>query len=181
RAAKETGMKMAVGSQMSAIKDRDERACCKIVRKDNPDRIICDNLGSEATLQQALEEIETIEGNTLQVHITIVQELTMPEGDRDFKGALDRIRHIADSVSVPVIVKEIGFGISYETAGKLAEIKISAIYISGYGGTNFARIENEGRAKKLEYFQDWGVPTAVAIVEAKKAFPGIILASGGIR
>src|SRR5690606_18650009 len=86
-----------------------------------------------------------------------------------------------DSISVPVIVKETGFGISYETAGKLAETKISAIDISGYGGTNFARIENERRAKKLEYFQDWGVPTAVAIVEAKKAFPGIILASGGIR
>src|SRR5690606_26764369 len=77
RAAKETGMAMAVGSQMSAIKDPAERASFKIVRKENPDGIIFANLGSEATLQQALEAVEIIEANALQIHLNVVQELTM--------------------------------------------------------------------------------------------------------
>ncbi len=181
RAARETGMAMAVGSQMSAIKDPSERASFKTVRKENPDGIIFSNLGSEASLEQAREAVEIIEANALQIHLNVVQELTMPEGDRNFKGALDRIQLIADSIDVPVIVKETGFGISYETAVKLAGTKISAIDVSGYGGTNFAKIENERRAKKLAYFQEWGIPTAAAIIEVRQAFPSTVLASGGIR
>lgn len=181
RTAKETGMAMAVGSQMSAIKDPSERSTFSVVRQENPDGVIFANLGSEASLEQAKVAVEILEANALQIHLNVVQELTMPEGDRDFKGALERIGLIAESLQVPVIVKETGFGISYETAVKLAGSGVSAIDVSGYGGTNFAKIENERRAKKLEYFQDWGIPTAAAIVEAKSAFPGIILASGGIR
>ncbi|WP_327078721.1 type 2 isopentenyl-diphosphate Delta-isomerase [Planococcus sp. CAU13] len=181
RAAKETGMAMAVGSQMAAIKDPSERASFEIVRKENPNGIIFSNLGSEASLQQAQEAVEIIEANALQIHLNVIQELTMPEGDRDFKGALERIQLIAESLSVPVIVKETGFGISYETALKLSGTAISAVDVSGFGGTNFAKIENERRSKKLEYFQGWGIPTAAAIVEVKKAFPGTVLASGGIR
>ena len=181
RTAKETGMAMAVGSQMSAIKDPAERASFKVVRKENPDGIIFSNLGSEASLEQAREAVEIIEANALQIHLNVVQELTMPEGDRDFKGALERIQHISESLHIPVIVKETGFGISYETALKLAKTSVSAIDVSGFGGTNFAAIENERRSKKLEYFQDWGIPTAAAIVEVRKAFPGTVLASGGIK
>ncbi|WP_372868906.1 type 2 isopentenyl-diphosphate Delta-isomerase [Planomicrobium okeanokoites] len=181
RVAKETGMAMAVGSQMSAIKDRSERPSFKVVRKENPDGIIFSNLGSEATFDQAMEAVEIIEADALQIHLNVVQELTMPEGDRDFKGALERIHRISESLPVPVIVKETGFGISYETALKLAGTKVAAIDASGYGGTNFAKIENERRAKKLDYFQDWGIPTAAAIIEVKKAFNGTVLASGGIK
>lgn len=181
RVAKETGMAMAVGSQMSAIKDPSERASFKVVRKENPEGIIISNLGSEASLEQAKEAVELIEADALQIHLNVVQELAMPEGDRDFKGALERIQHISESLQVPVIVKETGFGISYETALKLAGTKIAAIDVSGYGGTNFAKIENERRAKKLEYFQDWGIPTAAAVIEVKNAFKGIVLASGGVK
>lgn len=181
RAAKETGMAMAVGSQMSAIKDPAERASYAIVRKENPDGVIFANLGSEASLKQAQEAVDILGANALQIHLNVVQELTMPEGDRDFKGALERIGIISESLQVPVIVKETGFGISYETAMKLAGTAVSAIDVSGYGGTNFAKIENERRQKKLEYFQDWGIPTAAAIVEVGHAFPGTVLASGGIR
>jgi len=181
RAAKETGMAMAVGSQMAALKDPDERSSYKIVRKENPDGILFANLGSEATVQQAKDAVEMIEANALQIHLNVVQELTMPEGDRDFKGAIERIQQIADESVVPVIVKETGFGISRETAEQLASVNISAIDVSGYGGTNFASIENERRKRKLAYFQDWGIPTAAAIVEAQSVFDKTILASGGIR
>ncbi len=181
RVAKETGMAMAVGSQMSAIKDRSERPSFEVVRKENPEGIIFANLGSEASLDQAKEAVEIIEANALQIHLNVVQELTMPEGDRDFKGALERIQQISESLHVPVIVKETGFGISYETARQLASTKVAAIDASGYGGTNFAKIENERRAKKMDYFQEWGIPTAAAIVEVRKAFDGTVLASGGIK
>ncbi|MGK7378269.1 type 2 isopentenyl-diphosphate Delta-isomerase [Planococcus sp. 1R117A] len=180
-AAKETGIAMAVGSQMAALRDPEERASYQIVRKVNPEGFIIGNLGSEANLKQAEEAIEMIEANALQIHLNVIQELTMPEGDRDFKGALERIEEIAEKVKVPVIVKETGFGISREAAEKLASTKIAAIDVSGYGGTNFAAIENERRARKLSYFQEWGVPTAAAIIEVKKAFPQTVLASGGIQ
>jgi isopentenyl-diphosphate delta-isomerase len=181
RAARETGVAMAVGSQMAAIKDAGERASYEIVRKENPDGFIIGNLGSEATVRQAEEAIEMIGANALQIHLNVIQELTMPEGDRDFKGALERIAEIADKLAVPVIVKETGFGISREAAEKLAGTKIAAVDVSGFGGTNFAAIENERRARKLSYFQGWGVPTAAAIIEAKNVFPKTVLASGGIK
>lgn len=181
RAAKETGMAMAVGSQMAAIKNPHERASYDVVRKENPDGILFANLGSEATVQQAADAVDMIGANALQIHLNVVQELTMPEGDRDFKGALERIQSIAEKIKVPVIVKETGFGVSRETALKLAETNIAAIDVSGFGGTNFASIENERRQRKLAYFQDWGVPTAAAIVEVDSVFDRTILASGGIR
>lgn len=181
RTAKETGMAMAVGSQMSALKDRTERSSYQIVRKENPTGIIFGNLGSEATVEQAKEAIEMIEADALQIHLNVVQELTMPEGDRDFKGALDRIAQIAESVRVPVIVKETGFGISRETAELLEATNIAAIDVSGFGGTNFAAIENERRQRKLSFFHDWGVPTAAALIEVGSVSSKTLLASGGIR
>lgn len=181
RAAKETGMAMAVGSQMAALKDRNERISYEIVRKENPDGILFANLGSEATVQQAKDAVEMIGANALQIHLNVVQELTMPEGDRDFKGALERIQQIAEQVQVPVIVKETGFGISRETARLLAGAEIAAIDVSGFGGTNFAAIENERRQRKLGFFQGWGIPTAAAIVEVDSVFQKTVLASGGIQ
>lgn len=181
RAAKETGLAMAVGSQMAALKDPAERATYEIVRKENPTGFIMGNLGSEASVSQALQAVEMIGANALQIHLNVIQELTMPEGDRDFKGALERIAAIAESLHVPVIIKETGFGISREAAEKLAHTGIAAIDVGGFGGTNFASIENERRARKLSYFQDWGVPTAVSIIEVKGVFHKTVLASGGIQ
>lgn len=181
RAANETGVAMAVGSQMAALKDPDERASYEIVRKENPEGFLIGNLGSEATVRQAQDAVEMIGADALQIHLNVIQELTMPEGDRDFSGALERIAEIAARLEIPVIVKETGFGISRETAEKLAETDIAAVDVGGYGGTNFAAIENERRARKLGYFQEWGVPTAAAIVEVRSAFPRTVLASGGVQ
>lgn len=181
RAAKETGIAMAVGSQMAALKDKNERESYQVVRKENPQGIIFGNLGSEATVEQALEAVEMIEADAFQVHLNVVQELTMPEGDREFRGALERIGRIAEELDVPVIVKETGFGISQEAAEALAGTQVSAIDVSGFGGTNFASIENERRKRKLAYFEDWGIPTAAAIVECRQGYGGTVLASGGLQ
>ncbi|MFK2824226.1 type 2 isopentenyl-diphosphate Delta-isomerase [Bacillus sp. B190/17] len=181
-AAKETGMAIAVGSQMAAIKNPEERQSFAVVRKCYPDGIILANLGSEATVEQAEAAVEMIEANALQIHLNVIQELTMPEGDRSFKGALERIGRIADKLTVPVIVKETGFGLGKEAAKKLAELPVAAIDVSGFGGTNFAAVENERRQRTLSYFNSWGIPTAAAIVECKAAAKHMdIIASGGIQ
>ena len=181
-AAKEMGMAMAVGSQMSALKDSTERKSYEVVRKEYPKGIIIGNLGSEATVDQAKAAIDMIEANALQIHLNVVQELTMPEGDRDFRSALHRIEAIVQHTNVPIIVKEVGFGMSRETLLMLCSIGVSAVDIGGFGGTNFAKIENERRNRELSIFNDWGIPTAVSIVEAKESTKNVsIIGSGGIQ
>lgn len=173
---------LAVGSQMSAIKDQDEANTYKIVRKANPDGQIFANLGSEATVEQAKQAVDMLEADALQIHLNVIQELVMPEGDRDFTGALGRIDRIVNSLNVPVIVKETGFGISRESAMKLVNVGVSIIDVSGFGGTNFSKIENERRTQRLEFFNNWGIPTAASIAEVKHAVPGTsIIGSGGIQ
>lgn len=181
-AAKETGLAMAVGSQMAAIKDKSEQETYKIVRKVNPNGIIFGNLGWEATVDQAKRAVDLIEADALQIHINAIQELTMPEGDRDFCGALNRIESIVNHAGVPVIVKEVGFGMGHETVRILASIGVDAVDIGGFGGTNFAKIENERRQQKYSFFNEWGIPTPVSIVEAKSISQSItIIGSGGIN
>ncbi|KAB2338337.1 type 2 isopentenyl-diphosphate Delta-isomerase [Cytobacillus depressus] len=181
-AAKALGLAVSVGSQMSALKDPSEISSYKIVRKEYPEGLIIGNLGSEATVDQAKAAIDMIEANALQIHLNVVQELTMPEGDRDFRSALQRIEEIVRSVNVPIIVKEVGFGMSKETVSMLKSVGVAAVDVGGFGGTNFARIENERRKRELPFFNEWGIPTAVSIAEAREVSGGItIFGTGGIQ
>lgn len=181
-AARETGSAIAVGSQMAALKDPVERRTYEVVREMHPDGIIFANLGSEATVDQAMAAVDMIAANGIQIHLNVIQELTMPEGDRVFQGALQRIMEIKQRVEIPVIVKEVGFGISAETASMLASSGIHHIDIGGYGGTNFAAIENKRRTRMLPFFENWGIPTVPSLIECKAAAPEIsVIASGGIQ
>jgi isopentenyl-diphosphate Delta-isomerase len=180
--AKETGLAMAVGSQMAAIKDGNEAESYKVVRRVNPNGFIIGNLGWEATADQAKQAVDLIEANALQIHLNAIQELTMPEGDRDFKGAISRIEAIVKSVSVPVIVKEVGFGMEKETVRILASIGVRIMDVGGFGGTNFAKIENERRKQKYTFFNEWGISTPASIIEASECnLPIGIIGSGGIN
>lgn len=181
-AARETGTAMAVGSQMSAIRNKSMRGSYEIVRKVNPDGLIFANLGSEANLEQAKEAVEMIGADALQIHLNVMQELIMPEGDRDFRGMTDRISRIAEEIAVPVIVKEVGFGINRESAVRLREAGIRILDVGGAGGTNFAAIENARRSLPMEWLNDWGCRTSIALVECLGVFgDGDIIATGGIR
>ncbi|MGE6489858.1 type 2 isopentenyl-diphosphate Delta-isomerase [Paenisporosarcina sp. NPDC076898] len=182
RISREMDIPMAVGSQMAALKNPEEIATYSTVRKENPNGVIFANLGSEATVDQAKRAVDMLEANAIQIHLNVIQELTMPEGDREFSGALSRIETIVNELNVPVIVKETGFGISRETAIKLEGINVAAIDIGGFGGTNFAAIENERRQRKLSYFNDWGIPTAAALIETTSVMSTTpVIASGGIQ
>jgi isopentenyl-diphosphate delta-isomerase len=181
-AAKECHIAMAVGSQMAAVKDVNERPSFEIVRQVNPNGVIFANIGSEATVEEAKRAVDMIEANGLQIHLNVIQELTMPEGDRDFTGALARIEQIVRDVGVPVIVKEVGFGMSKETALQLANVGVTIVDVGGFGGTNFARIENKRRASMLSYFNDWGISTTASIVEVSQTVSRLsVIGSGGVR
>ena len=181
-AAKETGLAMAVGSQMSAIKDRSMRASYQIVRKMNPDGIVLANLGAEATVEQAMEAVDMISADALQIHLNVMQELLMPEGERDFQGTTERISRIAEAAGVPVIVKEVGFGIAGEAAARLKAAGIQALDVGGSGGTSFAAIENARRSRPFQALNNWGCSTAVALLECSPVFgKGSLVASGGLR
>lgn len=181
KAAATTNIPIAVGSQMAALKNKEERKTYEIVRKENPHGIIIANLGSEATIEQANMAVEMIGADALQIHLNVIQELVMPEGDRYFFGAIDRLEQIVTNVSVPVIVKEVGFGMSKETAKKLEKIGVKIIDVGGKGGTNFSAIENQRRKQALSYFDDWGIITTASIVEVKETVPNVsVISSGGV-
>ncbi|MFC0214878.1 type 2 isopentenyl-diphosphate Delta-isomerase [Paenibacillus chartarius] len=180
--AREKGMAMAVGSQMSAIKNSEVASSYRIVRKVNPSGIVFANLGSEATVEQTERAVEMIEANALQIHLNVMQELIMPEGDRDFRRMLDRIAAIVDRLNVPVIVKEVGFGIMAEGAAKLKSVGVPVVDVGGSGGTNFAAIENARRDIPLDWLNDWGHSTSCALIESVSVYGrGQVLASGGIQ
>jgi isopentenyl-diphosphate delta-isomerase len=179
--AREKKLAMAVGSQMSAIKNKEVASSYQVVRRENPSGIIFANLGSEATVEQALRAVDMIEANALQIHLNVMQELIMPEGDRSFNGMLERIAAIVNVVEVPVIVKEVGFGIMRENAQQLKNIGVQVVDVGGTGGTNFAAIENARRQNPLDFLNDWGCSTSVALLEALHVYPpGHVIASGGI-
>lgn len=181
-AAAACGLAMAVGSQMAAIKDPDVQNSYRIVRKTHPHGVLFANLGTEATVEQAQAAVDMLEANALQIHLNMMQELVMPEGDRDFTGASRRIEAIVRAVNVPVIVKEVGFGITGETAARLRELGVRFVDVGGQGGTDFSAIENNRREMPYAFlFAGWGCPTAISLLETARHYPPeSLLASGGI-
>ncbi|WP_093212259.1 type 2 isopentenyl-diphosphate Delta-isomerase [Sediminibacillus albus] len=181
-AAKETGISMSVGSQMSAIKNNEEERTYRVVRSENPNGIIFANLGSEASVEQAQRAVDMIEADALQIHLNVLQELIMPEGDRNFERMESRIEAIVNRLPVPVIIKEIGQGFSKESALRMKNVGVEYIDVAGKGGTNFSIVENRRRKTPLSSFDYWGIPTPASIKEVHSVFPECqLLASGGIR
>ncbi|MET3289536.1 UNVERIFIED_CONTAM: isopentenyl-diphosphate delta-isomerase [Brevibacillus sp. OAP136] len=181
--AREKGLAMAVGSQMAALRDPSLTKTYRIVRQVNPHGIVIANLGAECTLELAERAIAMIEADALQIHLNVMQELLMPEGDRTFEGHLESIAHIADRLSVPVIVKEVGFGMARTSIRQLVEVGVAAVDIGGSGGTNFAKIENRRNPEAYDMFDTWGLSTAQSLLEAGEInLKGTsLIASGGLR
>lgn len=183
--AKEFNIPMAVGSQTIALEDdEDARESFKIAREIiGNDGIVISNLSGQASVEQARQAIELVQGDAIQLHLNPAQELVMEEGDRDFRGIIDNIEAIIKSTDKLVIVKEVGFGISQDVAERLYNIGVRNIDISGYGGTNFIEIENlRNHACDFTELYSWGIPTAASIINCRKLPKDLnIIASGGIR
>lgn len=180
-----------VGSQRVMLENPKERETFEIVRKQAPSAFIAANIGG-AQLTGGLSAndisilIETIQADAVIVHLNVLQELTQPEGDRNFKGVVEGIGHLVSDCDLPVIVKETGAGISGQVAEKLLTLGVHAIDVAGAGGTSWARVENlrNGREKEFGPFDNWGLPTATCIQQVtslKNNYSFELIASGGIR
>lgn len=181
-AARDTGIAMAVGSQTIAVEKPECERSFKIVRKINPDGLVFANVGAYVALDGAKRAVEMIRADALQLHLNVPQELSMREGDINFKGWFNNVASLIDKAGVPVIIKEVGFGLSYEVVKRLMEIGARNFDIGGRGGTNFIAIESLRRGKNLDYLESWGITTAASLVETESFGKAeMIVATGGVR
>jgi len=182
--ARETGIFMASGSMSVGLKDPNTLDSFKVIRKLNPNGVVFANLGAEKSLEDAKRACDILDANGLQIHVNIAQEVVMPEGDRDFSAWLDNIENIVANLGLPVVVKEVGFGMSRKAIKSLLDRGVKTVDISGKGGTNFARIENFRRNldNKYDFLENYGNSTIVSLLEAQEFTDNNeILASGGVR
>ncbi|MGE5397484.1 MAG: type 2 isopentenyl-diphosphate Delta-isomerase [Chitinophagales bacterium] len=173
---------LAVGSQTIALNDPFTVSSFKVVRKVNPDGVVLANVSASTQPAEALRAVEMIEADGLQLHLNTAQELAMVEGDRCFRGLLDNIKEIMEVSPVPVIAKEVGFGISREAGQRLYDAGVRFIDVGGHGGTNFMAIELKRGGLLNPEFLSWGIPTSVSLSEISDMnFPITVIASGGIN
>ncbi len=182
-AAADKGIGLGLGSQRAMI-EKPELSETYAVKKEVPDVFLIGNIGAYQLKEYPPEKIEEMISKTeldaLAIHLNPLQELIQPEGDKNWEGVLAAIEKHADRIPVPIIFKEVGSGLSPKTILKLE--KISTYFdIAGAGGTSWSRIEYM-RGGSIEGFEEWGIPTALALLMAKHDYPdGHYIASGGIR
>ena len=190
-AAQEKGIAMGVGSQRAVIEEPSLAAGMNL-RQYAPDILLFANLGAVQLnygygISECERAVEMLKADALVLHLNPLQEALQPEGDTCFAGLLEKISEICLKLPVPVVVKEVGWGLSREAAVRLVEIGVAAIDVAGAGGTSWSQVEMH-RAKSPERaaiaaaFIDWGIPTADAIIEVRSELPEIpLIASGGLR
>lgn len=192
-AAQELGLAMGVGSQRAAL-NNPELAPTYQVRPFAPDIPLFANIGAvQLNYSYGVDEcrraVDMIEADALILHLNALQEAVQPEGDTNFAGLAGKIAEVCREVGVPVIAKEVGWGISTEAARLLWEAGVSAIDVAGAGGTSWTQVEAHriaGEQGRLvaEAFAGWGIPTADSLATTLKSGvpPGAkVFASGGLR
>jgi len=189
-AAQALGLAMGVGSQRCMIDDPSLEYTFR-VRDVAPGILLFANLGAVQMnygygVRECRRAVESIGADALVLHLNPLQEAFQPKGNTDFSGLLRKIEKVCRELPVPVIIKEVGSGISEKVARKLNEIGVAGIDVAGAGGTSWSRIEGiragERAAKLAADFNAWGIPTADSIQMVRKGAAGLpLIASGGIR
>lgn len=190
-AAQTAGVAMGVGSQRAAI-ENPRLADTYRVRDVAPDILLMANLGAIQLnygygVDECQRAVEMIDADALILHLNPLHEALQPTGDTRFAGILPRIEAVCRSLDVPVIAKEVGFGISEQVARQLCDAGVSGIDVAGAGGTSWSRVEwhratSERNRLVAAAFSDWGIPTSESLLMAQRGAPGIpVFASGGIR
>ncbi len=190
-AAQTVGVAMGVGSQRVAI-EHPEQAATFQVRRVAPDILLFANLGAVQLnhgygIDQCRQAVEMIQADALILHLNPLQEAVQKGGDTSFAGLAKKIEMVCQKIEIPVIAKEVGWGISERTAKLLADCGVKAIDVAGAGGTSWSQVEmhrapDEFTRELAATFVGWGIPTAESILNVKKAVPDmIVFASGGIK
>ncbi len=191
-AAQEVGVAMGVGSQRAALEHPEQIPTFAIARKAAPGILLFANLGAVQLnygygLDHCRRAVDMIQANALILHLNPLQEAVQAGGDTDFAGLANKIEVICEKLEVPVIAKEVGWGISERTAKLLADCGVAAIDVAGAGGTSWSQVEmhrapDESTRKLAATFVGWGIPTADSIRNVKRAAPGMtVFASGGLK
>ncbi len=190
-AAQEAGIAMGLGSQRAAVESPDLFPTFQ-VRDVAPDIMLFANIGAVQLnygygLEECQRAVDMIEADALILHLNALQEAVQPEGDGNFYGILGQIEAICNALPVPVIAKEVGWGISEQAARQLADAGVSVIDVAGAGGTSWSEVEYHRartalHAQVAAAFADWGIPTAHSVIYVRRAAPELgVIASGGIR
>lgn len=189
--AQARGIAMGLGSQRTGLEVA-ETADTFRVRREAPDILLFANLGAVQlnkgyTVDHCRRAVEMIEADALILHLNPLQEVLQADGDWHWAGLLKKIEHVCRYLEVPVVVKEVGWGISGRLAKWLAEAGVAAIDVAGAGGTSWSEVEYHRapteRLKRLaRSFADWGIPTAESLIAVGEAAPHVLrFASGGLR
>lgn len=187
-AAQAENIALAVGSQRILF-TQPKAAASFSLRRYAPSIPLFANLGAvqlndRLTLEHCREAVRTTGADGLYLHLNPLQEAVQPEGDTCFRGIAARIGEIAAGLDVPVLIKEVGAGISAADAERLIQAGVKYIDVAGAGGTSWSRVESaRSRDPSLgELFSDWGIPTPAALRElAPYRHSAVLIASGGIR
>lgn len=190
-AAQECGVAMGVGSQRAAI-EHPEQARTFQVRRAAPDILLFANLGAVQFnygygVDECRKAVDMIQANALYLHLNPLQEAVQDAGDTNWVGIAKKIEEVCKKLEVPVIAKEVGWGISEKTAKLLANCGVQAIDVAGAGGTSWSQVEmhrapDEFTRQLAATFVGWGIPTSDSILNVKKAVPEMtIFASGGLK
>jgi isopentenyl-diphosphate Delta-isomerase len=182
---------MGVGSQRIGLEHPELMNTFK-VRKVAPDILLFANIGAIQlnygyTIEHCKAAVDALEADALILHLNPLQEALMENGNTNFKGILKCIELVCRGLPVPVIVKEVGWGINPKVARQLVEAGVQAIDVSGAGGTSWSEVEkhrakNDQLAEVASAFKDWGIPTALCLQEIHEGLPEIpLIASGGMH
>ncbi|OYY81794.1 MAG: type 2 isopentenyl-diphosphate Delta-isomerase, partial [Rhizobiales bacterium 35-66-30] len=190
-AAQHLRIALGVGSQRVVLEGGAAAGLDSGLRRIAPNIALFANLGAAQLacgygLDEARRAVDMVEADALILHLNPLQEAIQAGGDRDWRGLLERIGVLARTLPAPVIVKEVGFGISADLARRLVDNGVAAIDVAGAGGTNWALVEGErgtgAQRAVAAAFAGWGIPTARALAEVRAACPQVpLIASGGLK
>jgi isopentenyl-diphosphate delta-isomerase len=189
--AQRAGIAMGLGSIRAAL-EAPHLGDTFSVRRVAPDVLLFANLGAVQLntgvgVDGCRRAVDIVEADGLILHLNPLQEALQAEGDTDWRGLLPKIEAVCRRLAVPVIVKEVGWGISAPVARRLVDAGVAAIDVAGAGGTSWSQVEmyrapDERRRRLCAIFADWGIPTAEAVVAVRAALPAVpLVASGGLR
>ncbi len=191
--AEELKIPIGVGSQRQALESNSEMESFKVIRRKASSVPVFGNIGAAQLCNSNATNIvqkllDMIQADVMVVHLNSLQELIQKNGQPNFKGLLNYLEKICKSISTPVIVKEVGAGISGKAAKKLLDVGVKGIDVAGAGGTSWAKVEllRNGNFNSPEnnFFSNWGLPTSYCLRETaplKKQYKFILVASGGIN
>jgi len=193
--AEKLGIGIGVGSQRAALEDPSVSYTYSVVKEYAPTALKIANIGFVQTKKYSIDDIvkavEMIDADALAIHLNPLQETVQMEGEKCFKNILMKIGELSKELSIPIIVKETGAGICREVASLIAKhTEVKAIDVAGLGGTSWSAVEMYRALRKgdnytaeiAKTFWNWGIPTAVSIIETRVGAPNLeIIGSGGIR